>query len=254
VTGEAPAVQDGTGSLRSRTTAVLQGMQPASVPGLDEPHRGGDAGIGPATPGFCREIRQMAAKNAQTSARKPARDTQARQAITLELVAQLTPSAGQAEKISTAFALDPVDFDGVREGTEEHVGTMAKLLEPAVNETAMRIHLQRAVGALVGSAHGAATFYTAKVTAARDLTAKLANEDRDEDRDGVLGFDTKAARAREFAAQAGLAAYALYAAATGAVHAYAAITGEDWKPYVAPIDQPRSVSRQAAAAELDALG
>lgn len=196
----------------------------------------------------------MTAKNAQKSAPRPARAPQPRQAITLELVAQLVPSAVQAEKISSTFALDPVDFDGVREGTEEHVGTMAKLLEPAVNETAMRIHLQRVVGALVSSAHGAATFYSAKITVARELTTKLANEDRDEDRDGVLGFDTKAARAREFAAGAGLAAFALYAAATGAVHAFAEITGEDWKPYVAPVDQPRTVSRQAAAAELDALG
>jgi hypothetical protein len=113
---------------------------------------------------------------------------------------------------------------------------------------------ERSVGAFVGSAHGAATFYGSKVTIARNLTSKLANEDRDEDRDGVLGFETKAARARQFAAEAGLAAFALFAAATGAVHAYAEITGEDWKPYEAPIAPSRSVSRQAAAAELDALG
>lgn len=196
----------------------------------------------------------MAAKNAQKSAPKPARDTQPRQAITLELVARLVPSALQAEKISTAYALDPVDFDGIREGTEEQIGTSAKLLQPAVSDTALRIHLQRQVGALVSSAHGAGTFYSGKVTVARELTMKLANEDRDEDRDGVLGFETKAARAREFAAQAGLAAFALYAVATGAVHAYAEITGEDWKPYEAPVAPSRSVSRQAAAAEMDALG
>ena len=118
----------------------------------------------------------------------------------------------------------------------------------------MRIHLQRVVGALVSSAHGAATFYSAKVTIARDQTSKLANEDRDEDRDGVYGFETKAARAREFAAQAGLTAFALLAAATGAVHAYAEITGEEWKPYQAPTAPSRSVSRQAAAAEMDAIG
>ena len=89
---------------------------------------------------------------------------------------------------------------------------------------------------------------------ARDQTSKLANEDRDEDRDGVYGFETKAARTREFAAQAGLAAFALFAAATGAVHAYAEIAGDEWKAYEAPITPTRSVSRQAAAAELDALG
>jgi hypothetical protein len=195
----------------------------------------------------------MATKNAQKSAPQPARAPQNRQAITLELVARLTPSAGQADKLSTAFGLEPVDFDEVREATEEQLGLSTKVLSPTINETGMRIHLQRIVGAFVSSAHGAATFYSNKVTVARELTMKLANEDRDEDRDGVSGFDSKAARAREFAAQAGLTAYALYAAATGAVHAYREITGEEWKPYEAPIAPSRSVSAQAAAAELDAL-
>jgi hypothetical protein len=48
--GETPSVQDGTVSLRSRTTAVLQGMRRASLPGRDEPHGGGSTGIGPAIP------------------------------------------------------------------------------------------------------------------------------------------------------------------------------------------------------------
>jgi len=196
----------------------------------------------------------MAAKNAQTSAQKPARAPKARQAITLELVIQLAPSPVQVEKIATAYALDPVDYDTVREATEEQIGRSAQALQSTVSETALRIHLQRVVGAFVGSAHGAATFYGSKVTQARDLTAKLANEDRDEDRDGVYGFETKAARARVFAAQAGLSAYALLAAATGAVHAYAEITGEDWRPYEAPTAPAGNISRQAAAAELDALG
>ena len=196
----------------------------------------------------------MATKNAQKSAPQTARAPQARQAITLELAATLAPTATQAEKVSAAFALDPVDFDGIREATEEQIGLAAKALQPTVNETAMRIHLQRIVGAFVSSAHGAGQFYSSKVTAARELTMKLANEDRDEDRDGVLGFDTRAARAREFAAQAGLTAYALLAAATGAIHAYAELTGENWKPYEASTAPSRSVSRQAASAELDALG
>jgi hypothetical protein len=193
-------------------------------------------------------------KNAEKSAPQPARTPQVRQAITLELVAQLTPSHTQAEKISTSFGLEAIDFDAIREATEEQVGLSARALQPAVSDRAMPIHLQRVVGAFVSSAHGAATFYGAKVSVARDLTSKLANEDRDEDRGGVYGFEDKAARARQFAAEAGLAAFALYAAATGAVHAYAEITGEDWKPYEAPTAPSRSVGRQAAAAELDALG
>ena len=44
-----------------------------------------------------------------------------------------------------------------------------------------QIHLQRIVGAYVGSAHGAGQFYSRAVTEARDATAKLANDSRDED-------------------------------------------------------------------------
>jgi hypothetical protein len=43
-------------------------------------------------------------------------------------------------------------------------------------------------------------------------------------------------------------------AATGAVHAYAELTGEEWKPYEASVAPSRNVSAQAAAAEIDALG
>ena len=111
------------------------------------------------------------------------------------------------------------------------IGTHARLLADTVNEKAMAIHLQRLVGALVGSAHSAGRFYGQKVTEARDLTSRLANDARDEDRDGVLGFDSKAQRARQFAAELGLQAYTFLAAAEGAVDAFAAVTGEDWKPY-----------------------
>ncbi len=196
----------------------------------------------------------MATKTAQKSAPQAARAPRTRKAITLELVTTLAPTATQAAAISTRFALDPVDFDHIRETTEEQMALSAKALSVHLNETALRIHLQRLVAAFVTSAHGAATFYSAKVTTARDLTMKLANEDRDEDRDGVLGFDTRAARARDFAAQAGLTAFSLLAAATGAVHAYSELTGEEWKPYEAPAAPARSVTRQAASAELDAFG
>jgi len=195
----------------------------------------------------------MAAKNTQNPTQQPTRTAQNRQVITLELVVALAPTHTQAEKMSSAFGLDPSDYHRVREATEEQIGLSAQVLQPTVNETAMRIHLQRIVGAFVSSAHGAAGFYQSKVTQARDLTSKLANENRDEDRDGVYGFETKAARARQFAAQAGIAAYALLAAAEGAVHAYAEITGEEWKPYEAPPAAPTTVSRQSAATEIAAF-
>ena len=90
------------------------------------------------------------------------------------------------------------------------------------------------VGSFVGSAYGAAQFYGTKVTQARDLTVASQNDDRDEDRGGAAGFEGKAERARIFAAEMGLQAHALMAAAEGAVSAYAHLTGEDWKPYEPP--------------------
>jgi len=165
------------------------------------------------------------AKTAQNPAQKSVPANKTRQTITFALVRALAPNATQAEKMAATFALDPVDD-----------------------------HLQRIVGSFVASAHGATMFYSGKVTAARDLTAKLANEARDEGRDGVYGFESKAARARSFAAQAGLTAFALMAAAEGALDAYSAIIGEDWKPYEAPVAQAASLSRQSASVEMDALG
>ena len=52
----------------------------------------------------------------------------------------------------------------------------------------------------------------------------------------------------------GLQAYALMAAAEGAVHAYAHITGDEWKAYEAPVSAPSSISRRSATEEMSAFG
>jgi hypothetical protein len=195
---------------------------------------------------------KSASKTTQNSA--PARKPQVRQAVTLELVQAHAPHAGLAENLSRTFGIDLVDYAAIREGTEENVVRSANVLRDDLNDKAMEIHLQRIVGAFVSSAHGAVTFYQTKVTAARDLTVASQNDDRDEDRTGVAGFESKADRARQFAAAMGLQAYALTAAAEGAVHAYAHITGEDWKPYEAPVSVTSSTSRKSAAEEMAALG
>ena len=193
-------------------------------------------------------------KTQVTSVNTNRRTATARAAITLEVVAHLCPDATLASTLSTTFGLEPVDFAAIREATEEHVVRSANALVDNLNEKAMQIHLQRIVGAFVGSAHGAGQFYGQKVTQARDLTAKLNNEDRDEDRGGETGFESRAARARQFAAEMGLQAYAVFAAAEGAVSAYVHITGEDWKPYEAPQTAAQTTGRQAAAAEMAAFG
>ena len=86
-----------------------------------------------------------------------------------------------------------------------------------------------------------------------ELTSRLLNDDRDEDRDGPSGFDSKAERARRFAAEMGLQSFALLAAAEGAIAAYADATGDDWKPYQEPLAPAGSVSRKSAAAEIAAF-
>ena len=196
---------------------------------------------------------------AKTSTRKTAqvpatRKSPVRQAITFELVQAHAPHAGLAENLSRTFGIDPVDYAAILEATEENIGLSAKALQPTLNDKAMEIHLQRVVGSFVSSAYGAATFYGTKVTQAKDLTMKSQNDDRDEDRGGVSGFESKAERARQFAAEMGLQAYALMAAAEGAVSAYAHITGEDWKPYEAPAAPTSSTSRQSAEAQMAAFG
>jgi hypothetical protein len=86
-----------------------------------------------------------------------------------------------------------------------------------------------------------------------ELTSKLLNDDRDEDRDGPIGFESKAGRARLFAAEMALQSFALMAAAEGAIAAYAEVTGEDWKPYKAPTALAATVARKSAAVEMAAF-
>jgi hypothetical protein len=69
---------------------------------------------------------------------------------------------------------------------------------------------------------------------------------------GLYAFESRAAGARLFVAEAGLTAHALAAAAEGAVAAYFHIIGEEWKHYEPPPVGPTKIGRQAAEAELDA--
>ena len=198
-----------------------------------------------------------AAKKAQVATPQrqvPARAPQAvREIVTFETAARLCPTAAMAERFARVFGLEPVDYDAIRERVEEQIGLTAKALEGVLNEKALEMHLQRVVGAYIGSAHGAGNFYDAKADLARNLSSALFNEDRDEDRPGVDGQANRAERARIFAATVGLQAYALLAAAEGAKDAYAAVCGQEWKPYVANQAAAQGVERQAAAVQAAAF-
>ena len=196
----------------------------------------------------------MAIKTAPKTAPKAAPRQPVRQAITLELVHALAPSEAKAVHMSTTFGLEPVAHASIRENIEEHVVRIANELRDNLNDKAMSIFLQRVVGSFVSGAHGAAIFYGSKKSDAMALHSRLFTDARDEDRDGASGFESRAARAAAFAAEMGLQASALYAAAEGAVAAFAHITGDEWKPYesaqpTATVEQKSTVAMMAALAD-----
>lgn len=189
---------------------------------------------------------------AKAAAQAPARTMTARQVVTLEAAAAHSPTDDVMSKLYKVFGLDPVPVAEIREGVEERIVLEARLLGAVMSEKALEMHLQRVVGAYVGSAFGAAAFYDTKRQTARDLTSKL-NEHRDEDRDGPSGFESRVQQAQEFAAQMAVQSLATLAAAEGAVSAYAHATGNTWKPYVPSTPEGQGISRQAAAARMSAF-
>jgi hypothetical protein len=193
----------------------------------------------------------MATTNAKTNAAAKRTKT-ARPAISFEAAKLICPDEQIAAKVSASFALTMPEYEAIQEAHEQLLRKAWLSFDEALNEKATAMHFQRIVGAFVSSAQGAGNFYSDKVTEARNLTSALTNEYRDEDREAPAGFESKADRARQFAAEMAMQAYALLAAAEGAVNAYKEITGEDWKPYVAPNEQ--SVERRSSAAEMSAFG
>ncbi|WJH38580.1 hypothetical protein N7E02_04010 (plasmid) [Aliirhizobium terrae] len=201
------------------------------------------------------------AKPANQSRQSPNRDSrpsarvlQLRKGATIEMVRLTCPDETQALKIAESFGTAMVESDGIREMHERLIVETATGLSDGLGERAMQIHLQRIVGAYVGSAHGAGQFYSRAVSVARDATAKGAAEARDEDLDGPVGYDSAAQRKREFAADMGIQAHALWMAAEGAVAAYEQIVGERWKPFDRPVETPgQTLDRKAAAAQMSAF-
>jgi hypothetical protein len=178
-----------------------------------------------------------------------------RRGTTLEMVRLACPDSAQVLRISESFGLAILDSDGIRDLHERLIIETANALKDGLSERAMQIHLQRIVGSYVGSAHGAGQFYSRAVTEARDATAKLANESRDEDLDGPVGFESAAQRKREFAADMALQAHALSMAAEGAVAAYKQVVGETWKPFERQVEHAgETVGRKAAELQMAAFG
>ena len=188
------------------------------------------------------------------NSRSGARVVPLRKGTTLQMVRLACPDSAQCSLISESFGLPVLDSDGIRDLHEQLIVNTAKALDEGLGERAMQIHMQRIVGAYVGSAYGAGQFYSRAVSEARDATAKSACDDRDEDVGGPVGFESAAQRKREFAADMALQAHALRMAAEGAVAAYEQVIGEAWKPFERPAESPAlSVNRKAADLQMAAL-
>ncbi|MBZ9974077.1 MULTISPECIES: hypothetical protein [unclassified Mesorhizobium] len=187
--------------------------------------------------------------------RSTARVVPLRKATTLQMVRFACPDAAQCSLVSESFGLPVLDSDGIRDLHEKLIVDTAAALDEGLGERAMQIHLQRVVGAFVGSAYGSGQFYSRAVSQARDATAKSACDDRDEDVGGPVGFDSAAQRQREFAADMALQAHALRMAAEGAIIAYEHVVGEVWKPFERSVENSGpTVDRKAAELQMAALG
>ncbi|WP_336764086.1 hypothetical protein [Asaia sp. VD9] len=182
-------------------------------------------------------------------------------APTLELIKRLVPTDSQMAAIAQRFPSVKVGeydelFGAGLSLVRDQYETLAPILTSEdrheTNFTALKLVLDRIVGAAIGAAYGSANHYEGRRTAAKDATNSFSNEHRDEDRQGVDGGDNRAANLRRIAAEKAGHAYSLAVLAAGACEAYRDLMGSDWQPY-----QPnnrRSVSERAAAEEAAALG
>ena len=207
---------------------------------------------------LAKALQQKKAKEAVAATTSGSRD--ARQPMTLERARALAPHLGLMENIARSFPLDAMSqetaeevYNELRDTMRTQIKAQADILSVVLSKQAMKLHLQRIVGAYVASAIGAGEYYQKRVTVMRDMHSAVANEHRDEDREAPAGFESRLDRARQFAAELAAQAFGLLAVADGAVAAHEDATGDKWKPYESQ-SQAQPVSKQAAAAQLAAFG
>jgi dihydroxyacetone kinase-like predicted kinase len=206
---------------------------------------------------LAKAVDRKKAKEAVAATVSGSRD--ARQPMTLERAKALAPHLGLMENIARSFALDAMSqasaeevYNELRDTMRAQINAQADILSVVLSKPAMKVHLQRVVGAYVASAIGAGEYYQKRVTLMRDMHSAVANEHRDEDRDAPAGFESRLDRARRFAAELAAQSFGLLALADGAVAAHEDATGDQWKPYESQT-QAQPVSKQAAAAQLAAF-
>ena len=138
----------------------------------------------------------MANKTRTQTAAKPATRTASdRKPVTLEMAVALCPNANLAENLSRTFGLDPVDTAGIREATEEHVAS-GRPSSPRLSPRRLwKCTCSGSSAPMSVPPSGPASSIPQKVTQARDLTAKIANDAAMRTVTVWSGFESRAGRA-----------------------------------------------------------
>ena len=136
------------------------------------------------------------------------------------------PHQGPADNLVRTFGFEPVDRDCPRDAAGLRVAQAAQAFRTAAKQSRCGFTNNRPVVPMSALPQGLRRPYGTDRSAAMELTSRLLNDDRAEDHDGPIGFESKTERARLFAAEMALQSFALLAAAEGAIAAYADITGE----------------------------
>ncbi|MDE7548194.1 hypothetical protein PY793_09405 [Acetobacter fabarum] len=210
--------------------------------------RKGDA-AGKASPEQVRRFQEAQARKA------------AMEVPTLKAAKDIVPDETRVAQIVSHFAIETADTDELIGTGDAIVRDQFNILYPVLvnqirgddNLTALKMHLDRIVDALVRSAIGAANFYETRRQIARDAKDQFANEHRDQDRMGVDGGENQVVKLARIAAENGVKAYSVTCVAEGACRAYAELMGEEWKAYQNTRSK-QPVDEKATAAMLDALG
>ena len=112
---------------------------------------------------LAKALQQKKAKDA-TVAKPTSGD--ARQPMTLERARALAPHLGLMENIARSFPLDAMSqetaeevYNELRDNMRTQLKAQADILSVVLSKQAIKLHLQRIVGAYVASAIGAGTYY-----------------------------------------------------------------------------------------------
>lgn len=210
--------------------------------------RKGDA-AGKASPEQVRRFQEAQARKA------------AMEAPTLKAAQDLAPDETRVAQIVSFFGMECADTAELIGVGDAIVRDQFTILYPVLvnqirgddNLTALKMHLDRTVDALVRSAIGSANFYETRRLLAKDAKDQFANEERDADRMGVDGGDNRVAVLARIAAENGVKAYSVTCIAEGACRAYAELMGEEWKAYQNTRSK-QPVNEKATALLHDALG